>query len=133
MSSGEGTLDKATMVHRNLALAGEAIKSLLGDAAARDQLPNGSTVVLLPGDDPALSEANQALGLAALRAGEDVTFHHVRSSQPDQAQPERQTAQYRQHEVRVAIAFHRERGAPEAAETTRSAERIREKLAALVA
>lgn len=60
---------------RNNALA--FAQAVLADPAVRDRIPDGATVVLLPGDDPTLARFNLDLGVRKVLAGEDIYFHHV--------------------------------------------------------
>lgn len=54
-----------------------------------EDLPSGM-LVLLPDFDPELAEINLNIGVAALREGENVTFHHLRASEipPEEELPD---------------------------------------------
>lgn len=64
---------------RNITLSFEFAKSIIDDPAILEEIPNGSTVVLLPEDEPDLAEENLRLGLEAAERGENVYIRHVKN------------------------------------------------------
>lgn len=60
---------------RNLELLKEFVAETIADETF--QLPPGVTVLLVPDDDVALAEKNIASGMAAIREGKNVYFHHL--------------------------------------------------------
>lgn len=58
----------------------EFTQSIVDNPAILEDIPNGSTVVLIPDDNPELAETNLQRGLNAARRGADVYIRHVRSS-----------------------------------------------------
>lgn len=64
---------------RNLKLLQEFIAETIADETF--QLPPGVTVQLVPDDDQALAETNIAIGIAAIREGKNVYFHHLHRSE----------------------------------------------------
>lgn len=69
---------KRELMDRNLVLAGEQIQALLDDPVLLEQIPDGTTLVLLPDDDPELARHNREIGWQAVLAGRDVYFYHIR-------------------------------------------------------
>jgi len=69
----ELTTDEVT--RRNVDLSIAFTEQLIADESIT--LPSHATLVLLPRDDPTLVEVNIAIGLAAIRRGEDVYFRHM--------------------------------------------------------
>lgn len=57
----------------------EFTQSIVDDPTILDDIPNGSTVVLIPDDDPELAEVNLQRALKAARRGSDVYIRHMRS------------------------------------------------------
>lgn len=75
MRSTRPVIDPAEerLIHQNLGLLEEFIQDF--DAACEP--PKGSTLILLPDDDPELTAANIRLGLHVLEEGANVYFRHV--------------------------------------------------------
>ncbi len=89
MSRQPETLDKATAVDRNLALAGAHLAAVMADPTLLEQIPEGATLVLIPDDDPPLAQHNLGLALQAFATGKNVYLYHVRTtSQPERAEAE---------------------------------------------
>jgi hypothetical protein len=57
------------------------LHSIVDDPTILDDIPNGSTVVLIPDDDPELAELNLQSGLDSARRGADVYIRHIRLSE----------------------------------------------------
>jgi len=74
------TLTTDEMIRRNGELGIAFTQQLIADESIT--LPANATLVLLPRDDPTLVEVNIAIGLAAIRRGEDVYFRYITES-PD--------------------------------------------------
>lgn len=63
---------------RNISLSFEFAKSIIDDPTILEAIPEGSTLVLVPENEPDLAEENLRLGVEAARRGEDVYIRHVR-------------------------------------------------------
>jgi hypothetical protein len=50
---------------------------ILDDPALLDEIPEGTTLVLIPSDDPAIAEANLEIAMAEVRKGRDVYIRHI--------------------------------------------------------
>ena len=70
-------LTEREMADRNLDLIGTHLHAALDDPALLHDIPQGAHLILLPEDDPALAEANRAIGWRQVLAGHDVYFRHV--------------------------------------------------------
>ncbi len=69
---------------RDFALHDEFLQALIADETLQEELPNGATLVLLPDDDPELTEHNLAYGALSAGRGRNVYFRHVhRASEHD--------------------------------------------------
>ncbi len=66
-------------VNRNIDLARRFTLAIFEAPVTLDELPDGTTLVLLPDHDPDLAESNLQRGSRMVRAGQDVAFRHVRS------------------------------------------------------
>jgi len=73
-----------SLTTRDFALQDEFLQAMIADEALQEEIPNGALLVLLPDDDPALTERNIAHGITAARRGMNVYFRHVHQS-PDAA------------------------------------------------
>ena len=77
--------DERLDLHRRFIMAG------LADPAVFGVIPRDALFFLLPEDDPAFVEGEIAVGLAALRRGQDVYFRHVSVAEwptlPDESGP----------------------------------------------
>lgn len=62
---------------RDFALHDAFLKALIADEALQDELPNGAALILLPDDDPELTERNIAFGVLSARRGRNVYLRHV--------------------------------------------------------
>ncbi len=68
---------------KTISLTAGLIEAALDDASILENIPRGAVVVLLPDDDPAFTEESIALGIEAVRRGQDVVFRHTaRAKQP---------------------------------------------------
>lgn len=67
------TEEQIEVTNKNIDLAFEFIRN----EETRLEPPNGSTLLLLPEDDPKQTAANIKLGLKAIERGENVYFRHV--------------------------------------------------------
>lgn len=56
-------------------------QAIVDDPSVLDDIPNGSTLVLIPDDNPELAEANLKRGIDAARRGSDVYIRHVKSNE----------------------------------------------------
>ncbi len=59
---------------QNIRLSMDFLMQVGDEPAILDGIPDGVTLILLTGNDPALDAANVELGLAQVRAGKDVLF-----------------------------------------------------------
>lgn len=55
-------------------------QAIVDDPSILEDIPDGSTVVLIPDDDPEIAEANIQRGVDAVRRGSDVYIRHVSRS-----------------------------------------------------
>lgn len=80
MTASVDAVDAAVIetANKNLDLACKFGLAIIADPSMLDDIPNGSQLVLLPDDDPALVETNIESGFKAVRAGRDVYFRRVR-------------------------------------------------------
>ena len=67
---------------RGIELAGEYIAAILENPTLLERVPDGTTITLVPDDDPELAESNISVGLDAVRRGEDVYFVHINKMAP---------------------------------------------------
>lgn len=58
------------------------VDAFFEDTSILEDIPNGSTLVLYPDDDPELAEANLKRALQSARAGYDVYIRHFPRSNP---------------------------------------------------
>lgn len=86
-STQDAALDYATVMDRNLVLAGELIAAQLADPALLEEIPDGATVILIPDDDPALAEHNLALVREVFARGKNVYLKHVRTPAAERVSP----------------------------------------------
>lgn len=61
---------------RDIELSVAFVNAFYEDVSILDDIPNGSTLVLLPDDDPELAEINFRSGIEAARNGADVYIRH---------------------------------------------------------
>ncbi|MGH2535743.1 MAG: DUF5647 family protein [Thermomicrobiales bacterium] len=71
-------LDDATHAERNITMGFAFTRQILDDPSLLDAIPDGATLILIPGDDPALAEANLAMAIGEVRKGRNVYIRHVR-------------------------------------------------------
>ena len=83
MTTRSDAIDDGTKsrVSPHIELALRFTLALFEDPAKLDEFPDGATLVLLPDDDPDLAESNLQGGIRMIRAGQDVTFRHLRIAQ----------------------------------------------------
>ena len=62
---------------KTISLTADFIEAALDDATILEGIPTGAVLVLLPDDDPEFVEGSVALGIEAVRRGQDVVFRHV--------------------------------------------------------
>jgi hypothetical protein len=67
----------AEPVKRNIDAAFAVAEAIIDTPALEDAIPDGATVIFISNDDPASLDENIALGIAAIRSGENVYFMHV--------------------------------------------------------
>lgn len=60
-------------------MAFDLARLALEDPTMLDRIPNGATVMLLPDDDPSVTDDNIRDGIDAIAAGANVYFMHVRT------------------------------------------------------
>jgi len=77
------TVDELTL--RDFALHDAFLKALIADEALQEELPNGASLILLPDDDPELTERNIAFGVVAARRGRNVYLRHVHRASEQEA------------------------------------------------
>ncbi len=82
MTKAEPTLDTATAADRNLALIGDMLQAQLANPDLLNEIPNGATVVLIPGDDPELAEYNFGVARTLVARGKNVYLKRVRTAAP---------------------------------------------------
>jgi hypothetical protein len=75
-SNAEPAVD-AVLAERNIELAFSFMHDVLDDPALLDEIPEGTTLVLIPSDDPATAEANLQIATTEARKGRDVSIRHV--------------------------------------------------------
>jgi len=66
------------MTEKSFELARRWGLALIDDPALLAEIPEGANLVLMPDDDLPFAEAKMALGIAAIRRGENVYFRHLR-------------------------------------------------------
>ena len=71
-----------SVTERDIELSVAFVSAFYSDASMLDDIPNGSTLVLLPDDDPELAEMNLKHGIDAARWGADVYIRHVPRTKP---------------------------------------------------
>ncbi len=82
MTKAEQTLDTATAADRNLALIGDMLQAQLANPELLHEIPNGATVVLIPEDDPELTEYNFGVARILVARGKNVFLKRVRTAPP---------------------------------------------------
>jgi hypothetical protein len=65
------------LAERNIELAFSFMHDILDDPALLDEIPEGTTLVLIPSDDPTTAEANLEIAMAEVRKGRDVYIRHI--------------------------------------------------------
>lgn len=65
------------IVKRALALAGVFMRQIAANPAIAPTIPDGTTVILLPDNDPELAAYNTKLGMHAIASGANAYFLHV--------------------------------------------------------
>jgi len=65
------------IVKRALALTGEFMRQIAANPAIAPTIPDGTTVILLPDNDPELAAYNTRLGMHAVDSGANAYFLHV--------------------------------------------------------
>jgi hypothetical protein len=66
---------------KTISLTADFIEAALDDASILAGIPAGAVLVLLPDDDSEFADESIALGVDAVRRGQDVVFRHMRSRQ----------------------------------------------------
>lgn len=69
--SSEDSLDA-----RDIELSVAFVTAFYDDVSILDDIPNSSTLILIPDDDPELAEINLKQGIRSARAGADVYIRH---------------------------------------------------------
>jgi hypothetical protein len=67
---------------KTISLTADFIEAALDDASILAGIPHGAVLVLLPEDDSDFVEESIALGVAAVRRGQDVVFRHTGRTSP---------------------------------------------------
>jgi hypothetical protein len=67
---------------KTISLTTDFLEAAFDDASVLAGIPNGAVLVLLPADDPDFVEESIALGVAAVRRGQDVVFRHTGKPAP---------------------------------------------------
>lgn len=80
MSHSTPALDRDDFADRALALAGELLAAQIADPTLLDEIPEGATVVLIPHDDPALTEYQWDLAREAVARGKNVYLKAVHTA-----------------------------------------------------
>jgi hypothetical protein len=73
---GDSSFLDPEFAKRDAALLIEFQRAAVADPALLDGVPHGTTLVLLPDNEPEFFERRLALGLAAIRQGRNVLFRH---------------------------------------------------------
>ena len=66
-----------TATDRDTDLWVEFTHAIIDDPSILDDIPQGSTVALIPDDDPELAEVNLQKAIESARRGSDVYIRHV--------------------------------------------------------
>lgn len=71
---------------RDFALHDAFLQALIADEALQEEIPNGVSLVLLPDDDPELTERNLAFAVLNARRGRNVYLRHVHRAEEQEAE-----------------------------------------------
>jgi hypothetical protein len=71
-----------SVTEREIELSAAFVDAFYEDVSILDDIPNGSTLVPLPDDDPELAEINLQQGIRSAQDGADVYIRHFPRNKP---------------------------------------------------
>lgn len=80
-------LDRRSAVRQNLELARKHLRAIVAEPALAERIPNGTTLVLVPDDNPLLAQHNLNLALDAFADGKNVYLCHITEAAGQPAAP----------------------------------------------
>jgi len=75
-------MNEQEFFEKNLVLTTEFDRYLLEHPEVAEQIPHNAQIVLLPGDDPELSQTNREIAAAQREPGQPVVYVHIQRLAP---------------------------------------------------